>query len=144
MTQCIKYWVRLIQMPNHRYPKQCYNMLRSLAATGKVNWASTVRSLLYRHGFGFMWEADTIGDRVQFRQRIKDCSAQQLHSQIDESPKALYYKHFKSTLEAEYYLKIDYRKIISNFRCSSHCFITEKGRHQYIDRSLKFCPFCLP
>ena len=27
MTQCVKYWVRLTQMPNYRYPKQCYNML---------------------------------------------------------------------------------------------------------------------
>ena len=84
MTQCIKYWVRLIQMPNHRYPKQCYNMLRSLAPTGKVNWASNVRSLLYKHGFGYVWEADTIGDGDRFintfRQRIKDCSAQQLNS----------------------------------------------------------------
>ena len=72
-------------------------MLRSLAATGKVNWASNVRSLLYRHGFGYVWEADIIGDGVQFintfNQRIKDCSAQQLHSQIEESPKTLSYKH---------------------------------------------------
>ena len=138
-------------MPNHRYPKQFYNMLRSLAATGKVKWASNVRSLLYKHGFGYVWEADTIGDGVQFinsfRQQIKDCSAQQLNSQIEESPKELYYKLFKSTLEIEHYLKIDlpflYRKIISNFRCSSHCLMIEKGRHQNIDRSLRFCPFCL-
>ena len=58
-----------------------------------------------------MCEADTIGDDVRFintfRQRIKDCSAQQLNSQIEEYPKALYYKHFKSTLEVEHYLKID-------------------------------------
>ena len=51
MSQCVRYWVRVIQMPNHRYPKQCYNMLRSHAAVGKVNWASNVRSLLYRYGF---------------------------------------------------------------------------------------------
>ena len=32
---------------------------------------------------------------------------QELHSHIDDSPKALYYKHFKSSLKAEHYLNID-------------------------------------
>ena len=40
MTQCVKYWARLTQMRDNRYPKQCYNMLRSLALAGKNNWAS--------------------------------------------------------------------------------------------------------
>ena len=35
MTQCVKYWVLLTHMPNYRYPKQCYNMLLSLASAGK-------------------------------------------------------------------------------------------------------------
>ena len=30
MFRCVKYWTRLTQMQNHRYPKQCYNMLRHL------------------------------------------------------------------------------------------------------------------
>ena len=36
MTQCIKYWVRLVQMPNHRYPKQCYNMLQEKSTGPRV------------------------------------------------------------------------------------------------------------
>ena len=77
-------------MPNHRYPKQCYNMLRSFSDSGKINWA---------YGFGYVWEANTVGDGVHFvnvfRQRVKDCFVQQWHSNIENSPKALYYKHFK-------------------------------------------------
>ena len=150
-THCVKYWVRLIQMPNHRYPKQCYNMLRSFSDSGKINWASKVRSLLYRYGFGYVWEANTVGDGVNFvnvfRQRVKDCFVQQWHSDIENSPKALYYKHFKFILEVESYLKIDlpflYRKILANFRCSGHCLMIEKGRHQDVDRSLRFCQICL-
>ena len=49
-------------MPNHRYPKQYYNMLRSHAVVGKINLASNVRSLLYRYGFGYAWAADAIGN----------------------------------------------------------------------------------
>ena len=98
-------------MPNYRYPKQCYNMLRSLASSGKINWASNVRLLLYKHGFGYVWEADTISDASRFinlfRQRLADCFTQQWHSEVGESPKALHYKHFKLILEVEPYLNID-------------------------------------
>ena len=44
--------------------------------------------------FGCAWEADAIGNSAQ------DCFMQELHSHIDDSPKALYYKHFKSSLKA--------------------------------------------
>ena len=124
MTQCIKYWVRLIQMPNHRYPKQCYNMFRSSAAVGKVNWASNVRSLLYKYGFGYVWEADTVGNATLFihtlKQRIMDCLIQELHSEMEYSSKSLHYRYFKLTYETEFYLDIDlpylYKKTLSNFR----------------------------
>ena len=137
MTQCIKYWVRLIQMPNHRYPKQCYNMLRSFAAVGKVNWASNVRSLLYKYGFGYVWEADTVGNATlfihTFKQRIMDCLIQELHSEMEDSSKSLHYRYFKLTYETEFYLDIDlpylYKKTLSTFRCSGHNLMIEKGRH---------------
>lgn len=81
------------------------------------------------------------------RQRVKDCFLQQWHSDIENSPKALYYKHFKFILEVESYLKIDlpflYRIILAKFRCSGHCLMIEKGRHQDVDRSLRFCQICL-
>ena len=32
---------------------------------------------------------------------------------------------------------------ISNFRCSSHCLMIEKGRSQNFEHSLRFCPLCL-
>ena len=82
-------------------------MLRSLAAAGKVNWASNVRSHTY--GFGYVWEADTPGDGIQFiiKHGIKYCFVQQLHSHTKESSKALYYKHFKLILEVACYLNID-------------------------------------
>ena len=95
MTQCVKYWIRLTQIPNNRYPKQCYNRLRYLASAGKTNWAS--------NGLGYVWEADTIGDASRFinlfRQRLVDCFTQKWHSEIEESTKALHYKHFKLILE---------------------------------------------
>jgi len=34
MSGCVKYWAMLTQMQTHRYPKQCYNMLRTLDNVG--------------------------------------------------------------------------------------------------------------
>ena len=49
-------------MPDHRYPKQCYIMLRSLSDAGKMTRATQVKKLLYVYGFGYVWEANTIRD----------------------------------------------------------------------------------
>ena len=48
----VKYWLRLLRMPNERYPRKCYNMLDQL---GYVNWVSSVRQVLQNNGFNFVW-----------------------------------------------------------------------------------------
>ena len=57
MVQPIKYWIKLTQMQNHRYPRQCYLILRSL---------TDVKSLLFEHGFGYTWIADAVGNTNSF------------------------------------------------------------------------------
>ena len=103
MSRCIKYWAKILQMPDHRYPKQCYAMLRSLSEAGKTTWATNVRMLLYKYGFGYVWESNTIGDVNAFvkvfKQRLKDCCLQEWQSDINESPKSKYYCKFKLILE---------------------------------------------
>ena len=151
MTQVIKYWLKLTQMPNNRYPRQCYLMLKSLTDNGKVTWTTHVKSLLFQNGFGHAWMADGVGNVPNFlnifTRRLKDISLQNWHSQINDSPKGLHYKHFKSQLDVEKYLSIDLsyicRKTLANFRCSSHNLAIEKGRHTNVEREYRFCQFCL-
>ena len=151
MTQCIKYWTKLLQMHINRYPYQCYKMLRSLDEAGRVTWATHIRTLLFEHGFGYVWISNTIGDANQFidifTKRIKDISIQNWRSRLDSSSKAEHYKHFKSLLDIEKYLFTDLsyiaRKTLANFRCSGHKLMIEKGRHTDVGREFRFCPFCL-
>ena len=35
MIQCIKYWIKLTEIPTTRYPKQCYHILRRLDENGR-------------------------------------------------------------------------------------------------------------
>ena len=151
MTQVIKYWLKLTQMPHNRYPRQCYLMLKSLTDNSKVSWTTHVKSLLFQNGFGHAWMADGVGNVRNFlnifTRRLKDISLQNWHSQINDSPKALHYKHFKSQLDVEKYLSIDLsyicRKTLANFRCSRHNLAIEKGRHTNVEREYRFCQFCL-
>ena len=61
-VRVIKYWSRLLSMPNQRYPKQCYNMLKMHDKSGRRNWVTKVRTLLCSHGFGFVWEMQNVGN----------------------------------------------------------------------------------
>ena len=37
MSRCLKYWIRLLQMEEYRYPKHCYIMLKKLDENGKLH-----------------------------------------------------------------------------------------------------------
>lgn len=60
---CIKYLLRLLQMPINRYSQQGYKILRSLVETTR---------LLYEHGFfGFVWVANCVGIASRFISQLK-------------------------------------------------------------------------
>ena len=121
-------------MPNNRYPRQCYNMLKSLTDAGKITWTTHIRSLLFENGFGHAWIEGSVGNANAFIalyiRRIKDISLQNWHRIVHDSPKAYHYRHFKSQLDVEKYLSIDLsfigRKTLANFHCSSHNLQIEK------------------
>ena len=72
MVKCVKYWVKLLQMPSHSYPKQCYLMLKRLDDAGRQTWATSIRMF----GFGYAWIAHEIAKVPRFvtilSTRLKD------------------------------------------------------------------------
>ena len=99
MTNCIKYWIKLIKMPDARYPKACYNMLKAYDDQGKVTWATHIRELLAKYGFRYVWMSQEIGDDVLFieifKRRLVDCYTQNWNSDVHDNEKLLYYKEYK-------------------------------------------------
>ena len=67
MSKCVKYWLKLIHMPVNRYPHVCYNMLRSYDDSGKISWATHVKMLLCKYGFGHVWLSQGVGDEIIFK-----------------------------------------------------------------------------
>lgn len=148
--KCIKYWFKLLAMPDARYPKNCYIMLKRHDEIGRQNWASAVKNLLYRYGFGIVWLSQEVGDVNNFicvlKQRLIDCMNQIWHDNIQSSTRCDTYKHFKTCLNPERYLCLNLpfyvRKSLARFRCSSHKFAIETGRHFAIPREDRICRYC--
>ena len=148
--RCINYWLKILEMPSTRYVKNCYLMLKKLDERGKTTWASSVRALLYKYGFGIVWMEQCVGDKEsflnEFVRRLNDCHEQDWHRDINNSSKLSIYCTFKSLLEREMYLDVvdswKFRRVITKFRVSCHNLEIEKGRHEGILLEKRVCKFC--
>ena len=110
MSNCIKYWCKLIHMNDHRYPKRCYYMLKSLDIVGRLTWATHIKHLLFLYGFGFVWVSHQVADIDMFistfKQRLIDCHKQNWNHLIQDSSRCIHYKEFKSLLNTERYFHV--------------------------------------
>ena len=70
-SHCIKYWLKNIRIPDHRYPKVCYLILKVLNERCRITWASHIRCLLERYGFSFVWISQGVGDVDIFMEIFK-------------------------------------------------------------------------
>ena len=55
-------------------------MLKRHDEIGRTNWVTSVKNILYRYGFGFVWISQEIGNvelfLMSFKQRLIDCNTQ--------------------------------------------------------------------
>jgi hypothetical protein len=66
VTRFVKNCCKLLQMQNHKYPKNCYLMLKDLDDVGRHTWAFEVRETLFKFDFGFVWLSQDVGDITMF------------------------------------------------------------------------------
>ena len=55
-------------MNENRFPKQAYHMQINMELNGKCCWASGLRDLLCKFGFGFVWLQKSVGNERAFCQ----------------------------------------------------------------------------
>ena len=138
MTNCIKYWIKLIKISDVCYSKACYNMLKAYDDQCKVTWATHIRALLVKYGFRYVWMSQEIGDDVLFIEVFK--------RRLIDNEKLLYYKEYKINLEFEPYIKIveisKHLKSLAKICCVSHKLEIEKGRNNHVTRSERVCMNC--
>lgn len=122
-VRMVKYWCRLQTMNDSRYPRQCYKMLQRHDQSGRRNWATHVRILLCTHGFGYVWEMQSVGNLSQFmivfKQRLMDSFRQDWHDSLVSYPE--YCVYHPSILRASYLGQLnarEHRRVICLLRCS--------------------------
>ena len=54
-VRCIKFWLRILRLPEERLTKKAYNMLIHLQENGKKTWTFHVMQLFCTNGFGEVW-----------------------------------------------------------------------------------------
>ena len=84
--RAVKYWCRLMEADGNRYTRKSYNQMYKLCQEGKQNWASGIKHLLEKHGFGEVWMLQQVGDvkyfLSTFKQRLRDVSYQMRNSEL--------------------------------------------------------------
>ena len=148
-----KYWIKLLQMSEERYPKKWYLQLKSHADMGRTNWASLVKNLLYTLGFGYVWQAqEQLGDAKLFlfdvKNRLKDINMQTIHSRIREKSK-IYLNYcridfYPSTIASSYITTLLYsyskRRIFTLLRTHSLPIKSNLLRWNVVNNNL--CEMC--
>ena len=150
-TKCIKYWLKLINLPVNSLLRSCYNFLYSKCNLGAKNWASKIKMILFQFGFGYIWESQSVlnhGDFViHFRKRLIDCDTQTWHTNMLEMPKLNLYRMFKTTLSTEKYLLLNLPRrlqvALTKFRISCHDFEIEIGRRYGVPKEDRLCKLCI-
>lgn len=133
----IKYWFKILSVPNNKYIKKVYNlMLMDLELLpNKVNWASLLRNLLMSLGFHEVWLQQGVGNTNIFlslvKQRLTDTFIQGWQERLTNSSRAKFYSviaifQFQPYLENINILK--FSQAFSKLRMSSHRLEVEAGR----------------
>ena len=85
-ARCIKFWLHLTCMDDRRYSRKAYNMLLNLQRQSYTTWACKVRNVLYKCGFGVVWEMQGVGNVnlfiKEFKLRLIDCFKQDWHAAL--------------------------------------------------------------
>ena len=66
MKRWIKYWMKILNMPDSCSAKKCYLILKVLDEYGQINWVTKVRQLLFSNGFGYIWIEQCVHIFVHF------------------------------------------------------------------------------
>ena len=148
--KCIKYWLKLLMLPNDSLLKSCYTMLLTHCNSGRVNWASEIKQLLYRFGFGYIWEQQFVTNEnlflKQFKLCVLDCDRQVWSLNMSSFPKLRTLQLFKTELTAEPYLDLfiptRLRIALAKFRIGNHDLEIERGRHNNLPVNERLCKLC--
>uniref|UniRef100_UPI003AF4937F reverse transcriptase family protein n=2 Tax=Thiolapillus sp. TaxID=2017437 RepID=UPI003AF4937F len=120
-VRCIKFWLRILRLPEERLTKKAYSMLLHLQENGKKTWTFRVMQLICTNGFGEVWFQQGVGDVGVFlrcfRQRLVEQYTQDWAAEIETKERYEFYSSFKCIFQSEKYINYQQK------RCFRDCYI---------------------
>jgi hypothetical protein len=146
-NMAIKNWSRII---NKVKPNTLMAKSYRYALSQNLKWPCAIKSLLTNMGMMESFNNTENDDNLhtQTFQRMYDMFHQEAFEDIKrEDSKLRTYNYVKNQIGMEPYVytirNIKERISFTKFRLSNHTLMVEKGRHQKISKTRRFCPFCL-
>ena len=119
---------------------------------GKTNWTKGIKDLLYKYGYGYVWENPNCVSFKTFipifKQKIIDCFVQDWHDNLESNRCLTIYKVFKQEFKYEQYLDVikhtKDRRLLTQLRISAHRLRVESARYgrNRLERSDRTCQIC--
>ena len=148
--RAITYWLRILNLPNDRLPKVCYRLQKSWTETDTDCWATQIRNLLFRMGFGDVWLNQGVGQVPQFikvfKTRVLDIDIQTQISDIQDMEKLRTYRLLKHDFGCEEYMfcitNRSFRTVFSKLRGGFLKIACNEGRYNNRSFDERLCPLC--
>ena len=148
-TRIISYWTKLITGKESKLAAVMFRYLFKLAqeTTFRSRSLDKMKSILDNCGFSYLWSFQNTSPNIKsiIKQRLEDQFTQSWSGKVNDSPKALNYRLYKTSHNFEHYLNVlDDKDVItmSRFRTMNHKLPIENGRWQNIPREQRKCPLC--
>ena len=150
-VHCIKYWLKLMRMEEHRLLLRAYKMLLNLDQRGKTNWVTNFCKILCANGFSYVWDIQGVGCLNafirEFRQRLIDIRWQAWDDHVNTSNRFSLYRQFKTLTSVELYLMLNLNRRIRytmiRFRFGVSDIKVHKSRFKVYNVDDLKCPLCL-
>ena len=138
IIKTIKYWHRITTLSSSELVKKAYDVSKSLCLSGFNSWACKIRCILEKYDMCNVWDNECEATNyMDFNKYFKDCVfdnyVQQWEKELSQFPVLRSYVSYKQAFGLENYLlqlqDRRLRKVLSQFRLSSHRLQIEVGRH---------------
>ena len=148
---CIRFWLKLVQMERHRLPYKAYRSLYELDDRDKNTWVSNVRNCLCVNGFAYVWYQQGVGNVKGFlkifKERLIDSRWQNVNVHIEESERFSFYRCFyMNRFTIPIYLSLDinrqFKYLMTKFRFGVSAINVHHYRYKNVNQRLLNCLYC--
>jgi len=134
----IKYWLRILNMDEYRYPHKVYQMMLRTVDINR-SWVSKIKTMLVGCGFENEWKNQIVKNGRSFvrlfRERMIGKFRNEWEEDINVRSRFAMYRHVKHTHELESYLYCLDKKIFRDIWIRFRFGISDLFNHKYRYRS---------